>query len=157
MLINMDEARSHCRVGDFYPPDQLEPYIAAAVDAVQAHLNRRVFVDQAALDAALDALPDMLTEAQAAYAQAVLDADMTNATRRESQLSVASMRLASAEQAAQRTLHGIPLNASLKAAILLTLGHLFQSRASVVVGPTPHELPLGVKELLRPYRRVMMP
>lgn len=39
-----------------------------------------------------------------------------------------------------------------RSAILLTLGHLYKNRESVMSGPVPNELPLGAEHLLFPYR-----
>lgn len=72
-------------------------------------------------------------------------------------IEVAAMRLAAARREASRTLSGIVVNASVKAAMRLILGHLFENREGVVAGVTVAEVPMGVYALLRPYRRVMMP
>jgi uncharacterized phiE125 gp8 family phage protein len=45
-----------------------------------------------------------------------------------------------------------PLPSPLQSAVLLTLGHLYENRESVVVGTSAVELPLAVKFLLQPYR-----
>lgn len=50
---------------------------------------------------------------------------------------------------------GKPLPAPIRAAILLTLGHLYANRESVTVKAPATELPLGVIALLRDYRRRM--
>lgn len=44
--------------------------------------------------------------------------------------------------------------ASIKAAILLLVGHWYFNREAVVVGIAPAELPMAVTALLAPYRRV---
>jgi len=41
---------------------------------------------------------------------------------------------------------------SIKAAILLTVGHLFANRESVVIGSTAVDMPRGAEWLLRPHR-----
>lgn len=42
---------------------------------------------------------------------------------------------------------------SIKAGILLMLGHLYENREAVIaVNAVPYEIPLGVEALLRPYR-----
>lgn len=46
----------------------------------------------------------------------------------------------------------ILLNASIKAACLLILGHLFANREDVAVGVSVAELPMGSRALLMPYR-----
>lgn len=44
--------------------------------------------------------------------------------------------------------------ASIKAAILLIVGHLYENREAVVVGVNAETLPMAVDALLAPYRRV---
>jgi hypothetical protein len=39
----------------------------------------------------------------------------------------------------------------------MLLGHLYENRESTTVGVSVAETPLGFRELLRPYRRVMSP
>jgi hypothetical protein len=47
-----------------------------------------------------------------------------------------------------------PLPASIKAAILLMLGHLYENREATIMPPSASmsELPLGVQSLLTPYQ-----
>lgn len=47
---------------------------------------------------------------------------------------------------------GMVASGSIKAAILLTCGHLFANRESVVVGYQAATLPMGAHDLLRPHR-----
>ncbi|MEC5213313.1 hypothetical protein RCH06_001859 [Polaromonas sp. CG_9.5] len=44
------------------------------------------------------------------------------------------------------------VNDMIKAAVLLTLGHLYANRESVNTGSTATELPRGVDDLLQPFR-----
>lgn len=158
MLVTLEEAKAHCRVDPDYPDGQLAPYVAAAEDAVQAYLNRRVFADQSAMDAALSAIPGDLATAQADYAAAVEAANAeTDASKRAAMLAVAEAKLKSAKRAATWVLEGVITNASIRAAALMMIGHLFAHREAVNIGNITTELPLGVTHLLRPYRRVMMP
>lgn len=46
----------------------------------------------------------------------------------------------------------VALPPALRAAILLTVGHLFENREAVLTGPIAAELPLGVRALIDPYR-----
>jgi len=46
----------------------------------------------------------------------------------------------------------ILINPSIRAACLLILGSLFESREDVIVGTIPSQLPLGSRSLLTPYR-----
>lgn len=43
-------------------------------------------------------------------------------------------------------------NDEIRAAMLLTLGHIYNNRDDVVIGATAVELPLGARSLLQPYR-----
>ncbi|MDR6394634.1 head-tail connector protein [Herbaspirillum seropedicae] len=51
----------------------------------------------------------------------------------------------------------IVVDAAIKAAILLTCGHLYNNREDVVIGVTAVALPNGAQALLRPKRRNMGP
>lgn len=157
-LLTIDEARAQCRVEADYPAEQLQPYIDAAEDSASAYLNRIVYIDQATLDAAVDAIPAALGAAQDAYDASALAADsITNDAEKQATLDVAAMRLEKANRDAGRVLHGVVVNASILAAVRLTLGHLFANREEVVIGSTAVPLPFGAQALLRAYRRVMMP
>ncbi|MDY7565789.1 head-tail connector protein [Pseudomonas sp. RTC3] len=46
----------------------------------------------------------------------------------------------------------ILINPSVRAACLLILGSLFESREDVIVGATSSQLPMGSRSLLTPYR-----
>lgn len=157
-VITLDQARAHLRVEADYPAEQIQAYIAGAEDAAAQYLNRTVFADATAQSAALDALPASLAAARAAFDAAVSAAQgLDDPTARQATIDVARARLADARSAAGRSLNGIVSNPSIVAAALLTVGHLYSNRTDVVVGATVAELPNGVRALLRPYRRVMMP
>lgn len=47
---------------------------------------------------------------------------------------------------------GIIINDAIKAAVLLTLGHLYANREDVVSGVSVSQLPNGADRLLQPYR-----
>jgi len=156
-LLTIDEARAQCRVEADYPAEQLQPYIDGAEDDAAGYLNRAIFADQATLDAARDAVPAALGAAQDAYDAAVIAAAaINNDAEAQATLDVADARLADAKQSAARTVNGIVVDAGIKSAVRLTLGHLFANREAVVAGQAM-ELPLGAQSLLRPKRRVMMP
>lgn len=156
-LLTLAEARAQCRVEDDYPAEQLQPYMDAADDDAAAYLNRTIFADQSALDAARDAVPATLGAAQDAYDATVTAAGaIVNEAEAQAAIDVAAAKLADAYLAAGRTINGIVLNESIKAAVRLILGHLFANRESVAVGQFM-EVPLGSQYLLRAYRRVMMP
>lgn len=157
-VITLDQARAHLRVESDYPAEQIQAYIAGAESAAAKYLNRSVFQDETARDAALDAIPATLAAAQAAFDASVAAAQViADPTAHHATIDVARARLTDAQAAAIRDMHGVVANPSIVAACLLTLGHLYANRTDVVVGASVAELPIGACSLLRPDRRVMMP
>ena len=62
----------------------------------------------------------------------------------------ASLAAAVADESAGKA--PVVVNAAIRAAILLTLGHLYANREDVVQGVTAEAMPLGARSLLRPHR-----
>ncbi|WP_219209212.1 head-tail connector protein [Variovorax boronicumulans] len=157
-VVTLDQARAHLRLEADYPADQVEPYIAGAVDAAAQYLNRAIFDDWSSLDAALAALPAARGTARSAYKTAAdAAALLEDPADRADALSVAQARLDFVTAETGRVLNGIVVNPSIVTAVLLTLGHLFSNREDVVVGVTATDVPNGARSLLRGDRRVMMP
>lgn len=157
-VLTLNEARSHCRLESDYPAEQLTPYIEAAQGYVVAHLNRAVFEDQKALTDAQDALAGAIGAAYDDHAAAVDAAALVeNPAQRQAMLDLADKRFADAQLLAKRTMNGIVVDGTIRAAMLLTLGNLFAHREADVVGVSVAALPTGVPELLRSYRMVQMP
>lgn len=157
-LLTPEQCRTQCRVDGDYADAELAALLASAEDAAAAYLNRALFADQAALDSALDAFPVDAAAAASAYSVAIAAADSEpDAAKAAAMRSVARLRKASADLTLSRNLAGMVVNPSVVAAVRLTLAHLWENPAAVVIGATAIELPLGVIPLLRPYRRVMTP
>lgn len=157
-LITLDQARAHLRVGATYPQEQIEPYMAGAEDRASRYLNRAIYADDAAMAAAIAALPTALTAARVAYEAAVTAAALIeNASDRRDALDIAEAQYRAVRDGAPRVLNGIVVNPSIVSAVMLILGHLFENREDAVVGATAVELPHGAKAMLRSDRRVMMP
>mgnify|MGYP001216072013 CR=1 FL=1 len=134
-LITIDEALAHCRLEPDYPAEQILPYIHAAESSVIAHLNRWVFEDQAALDAAQASISVKVGSAYDDYEASLKAATlMKNAGQREIMIQLAESKYLEARISAYRVINGIVINGSIYAAMLLTLGNLFQNRESDVVG-----------------------
>ncbi|SIQ99977.1 head-tail connector protein [Pseudacidovorax sp. RU35E] len=151
MLLDLATARRHLRVDDDYPEAQVLPYLLAAEDAAQQFLNRAVYATQQQLDDARGTVTTLLTGAvatrEAAYAAADAQADEDVRCMLRGQ---AVHTYAQAKTDAQRIALGIVLNDSIRAAVLLTLGHLFEHREDVAAAL--QELPKGARSLLWPYR-----
>lgn len=157
-LLTVAQACAQCRVESDYPSDQIQPYIDGAECAAAAYLNRALFASQDDLDTAMEAVPAQLGQANADYSAAIeAAASLADPLQKQAALDVANAKLSRARAEASTTINGIVANASVLAAVRLTLGQLFTSREDVVVGAAAVELPGGARSLLRPFRRTMMP
>ena len=153
MLIDLPTAKLHLRVDGSDEDVILALYIGAAEQSAMEFLNRKVYADQDALMAAIAAAPTALTAATTTYDAAILAAGlMTNAIEQDAAYVAAETAYRAAQTLACETFAGMVVNAAIKAAILLTLGHLHANRESVNVGNISSEIPRGVDVLLYPYR-----
>lgn len=157
-LISSSEALAHCRLESDYPVEQLQPYIDAAEISVIAHLNRAVYADQQALDAAMDAVPGSMGTAYDAYV-AALDAAklIDNPAQKQATIDLAQSVYDRAHITSRRVMNGMVINGAIRAAMLLTLGSLFANRENDVVGASVAALPTGAAALLSDFRCTQMP
>ena len=152
-LISMPMAKTHLRVvGDDEDAD-IELKLEAAEQSAVAYLNRNVYADQGELDAAIAEAPAQFSLARQAYDAALAAARLVDdAAECDMALMAAGERFLVANTASVMTHRGMVINSAIKAAILLTLGHLYENREDVVVGLSVAELPLSATSLLRPHR-----
>lgn len=152
-LIDLPTAKAHLRVDADYPDEQVSGYLSAAELMAAKFMNRAVFEDQAALDAAVAAVPAALLAAGEAYDAAQLIADdIEDCVARQAARDYATMLYKEAQTAALETRCGIVVNDLIRAGMLLILGHLHEQREDSVVGASVAELPMGSRHLLQPYR-----
>lgn len=160
-LLTAQQCREHCNVIGADQDNVLLACLASAEDAAAAYLNRTVHADAGALGVAMDGYPAAVAAAHVAYDAAIEAADLEQANgdaiKAQAMRDVAALKRATALRAAERAANGIVVNASILAAVKLTLGHLFENREAVVTGTSATALPQGVPELLRPYRLTQMP
>lgn len=151
-LIDLAVARAHLRLEDDYPDEQILPYLLAAESAAAQFLSRGVFADEIALTAAIGGVPAALVAASEAYetAREVADA-IEDCVARCAAQEHACWVYKNAQTAARETYSGIVINAQIEAAVLLTLGHLFENRQDVQQGSV-QQLPIGSQQLLFPFR-----
>lgn len=129
-LIDVDTAAHELRIALQAGEDvDLARKLAAAEEQVALFLGRNVYADQTALDAAAAAAPDALTAATAAY-QAAMDAAGTVAdeTQRLLNQDDATDVYREAQQAYRMARRGMVVNDSVKTAILLIAGSLWEHR-----------------------------
>lgn len=152
-LVTLDEARTHCRA-DAADDAYLTEIVEAASLHAEAFLNRRVFVDSAALQAAVGAVPAELEAAAVAYEAAVVAAEAMESESRDAHLAYAESALLEARERARATYAGVVVNQAIRAAVLLIVGHLYRNREDVVTGSgaAAAKLPMGAEALLWPWR-----
>lgn len=152
-MISVEVAKSHLRVVGNDEDADIELKLEAAEQSAVSYLNRNVYPDQAVLDAAIEAAPVAFAAARheqlAAMAAAAL---MTDCDERAMAQLAAAERWSTARLTSIHTHRGIVINSTIKAAILLIVGHLYENREDVVVGLSVAQLPLSATSLLRPHR-----
>lgn len=152
-FVTLAEAKIHLRVDGTDEDALIGIYINAAEQAAIKAMDRGVYADNTALQAAMTAAPSVLTTATATYTAAVTAAEaMTDATEQAAALQVAETAYMRAQVAYRQVFDGIVVNDQIKAAVLLTVGHLYANREDAVVGASVSALPHGADCLLQPYK-----
>lgn len=151
-VIDIDLAMRHLLAE---PDDQvlIQAQLDAAEEAAVQFLQRRFFLDNAALSAAKADRATRLADARLKYnvekdlADLIVDCDDRCRLREQ-----ARQAYGDALEDIDKDAYGILLNPAITAACLLKLGHLFANREEVVTGTIATELPLASQSLLTPYR-----
>lgn len=152
-FVTLEEAKLHLRVDGTDEDALIGLYINAAEQAAIKALDRGVYADNTALQTAMTAAPAALITATAAKESAVAAAEaMTDADERAAALQVAEAAYMRAQVAYRQVFDGIVVNDTIKAAVLLTVGHLYANREDVVIGASVSALPNGADYLLQPYK-----
>jgi hypothetical protein len=146
-FITLATAKAHLRIDDADGDTDLTLKIAAAERMAVEYLQCNVYADQPALDAAIAAVPNNLLTAKTAYdvayAAAISIDDLTLSLMEEAQVMAVYMR---AVYAATRTRQGIVINDLVIAAVLLTVGWLYETREDT------DAVPRAAQDLLNPFR-----
>lgn len=151
-IIALPVAKAHLRLESDYPDDQVQGKLDAAESSAAQFLNRRIFENQGALEMAITAVPAALVAAGTAYQAALATAnEIEDHVARCGAQAYALRAYRAARTSGDETYAGIVINAQIEAAILLTLGHLFENRQDVQQG-TVQLLPVGAEQLLFPFR-----
>lgn len=152
-FITLATAKAHLRVTHADEDTLIGLYLSAAENAAVAALDRKVYPDSTALIAAVAGAPAAFAEAVAAHEAAVADAMlMYYADEQAEAYRVADLALQRARIESRQVNDGIVINDAITAAILLTLGTLYESRSDAVIGLSVSQLPGGVDALLQPFR-----
>jgi len=153
MLIDLATAKAHLRVDGTDDDAMITLYIGAAERSAAEFIGRNIYVDQSALVAAIAGAPAALTAATVAYDAAILSASALDAgVELDMAILAANEAYSTAKAVARMTHQGIVINDQIKAAMLLTIGHLYANREDVVAGVPVAALPMGCGYLLQPFR-----
>lgn len=153
MLIDLATAKLHLRVDGSADDTMIGVYIDAAESAAARFLNRYIYANSTDRTTARDAVPAALALATLDYEAAIDAVDaMTPGADADMARLAAEEAYTEAKTDARMTYQGVVLNAQIKAAILLTVGHLFENREDSIVGVSAAALPMGCDYLLQPFR-----
>ena len=111
-LLTLEQCRAHCRIDGDFDDAILGDLLAAASDAAAAYLGRELYADQAALDQALDQLPQDMAAAVTGHEAAVAAANAeTNAAKAKAMREMVEYSLTEGQKIAD-SMGYIPLPAS---------------------------------------------
>jgi hypothetical protein len=151
-LISLPTAKAHLRLESDYPDAQVQGRLDAAERMAAEFLNRRVYQDDAALAAAIAAVPAALVAAGNAYEAALAAAEaLDDCVAEQAAKSYALRVYREAQTVACETYAAVVINPQIEAAMLLTLGHLFENRQDVQQGSF-QQMPIGAEQMLFPFR-----
>ena len=153
IFVTTSEAKLHLRVDSADEDALIGVYITAAEQMAIALLDRGVYADGPALGVAKAAAPGELTAATTTYTSAIAAArSLEDATEQAAATQAAEYAYLRAKVAYRQTMGGIVVNDTIRAAVLLIVGHLFVNREDVVAGVSVAQLPNGAEWLLAPYK-----
>ncbi len=152
-FVTTSEAKLHLRVDSADEDALIGVYITAAEQMAIALLDRGVYADGTALGVAKAAATAELTAATTTYTSAIAAArSLEDATEQAAATQAAEYAYLRAKVAYRQTMDGIVVNDTIRAAVLLIVGHLFVNREDVVAGVSVAQLPNGAEWLLAPYK-----
>lgn len=146
-MIDLPLVRVHLKAD----PEDIEDalitqYIESAVSICEGYCNRKFYADSTAQSAGMDEALVELADLRLWW-EGVVAEEHTPFERH----MLDDQRI-SRYAAIRRKAQGIVIDGTIKAAILLTVGHLYANRQDVVVGTGPvNQLPVGAKRMLEPY------
>lgn len=152
-FVTLAEAKAHLRVYGNDDDALIGIYIAASEKSAVAAVDRGVYADDAAKDAAIAAAPAALSSATAAYTAAITAAhELADACEQAAAVKAANTAYARAQVAFRQVMDGIVADETIKSAVLLIVGHLYENREDVVAGQALSKLPNGSEWLLQQYK-----
>lgn len=151
-LVALADAKLHLRVDGSDEDALIGLYLNAAEQSAVGALDRAVYPDGAALQAAKAAAPGQLATATVAYTAAIAAAEaMADQYEQSLAIDAAERAYARARIAYRQALDGIAVTDTIRAAVLLITGHLYANREDVIAGSVS-AMPNGADYLLQPYK-----
>lgn len=148
--IDLTTAKLHIRVDASNEDTLIQVWIDTAESQVSEFMNRNVYADSTALNAAIADAPAAFTSAAGAYDAAITAAmSIERGPKREAALRYATDALQKAIRDSDYTMRGIVVNSSIKAAALLAIDTFYENRGE------DSALPAASRSLARPYRSGM--
>lgn len=146
-MIDLPLVRVHLKADpEDIEDDLITQYIESAVSICEGYCNRKFYADSATQRAGMDEALVELADLHLWW-EGVMVEEHTPLERH----MLDDQRI-SRYAAIRRKAQGIIIDGTIKAAILLTVGHLYANRQDVVVGTGPvNQLPVGAKRMLEPY------
>lgn len=153
MFTSLESAKRHLRIDGDADDAELAEKIAAAEQIACEYLNRKVFADQAGMDAAVALVPAAILAAGVDYEAADTAADMIGdrvACLAEKAYAFNRYSAALRECAAIR--NGIVISPMILAAMALILGDLWEFRENTVAGVSVSGITDPSRVILDPLR-----
>lgn len=149
-IIEIELAVQHVKADDEAIEDPLfAMYLASAQSICEGYCNRNFYEDDDTRYAAFD---DGLVALQAARDE--WDATVA-ASPTWDMLDAYANRYIEKRGAALKMVNGCVADAAIKAAILMTFGHLYRNRQDVVIGNVSVvHVPVGAQRILQPYLHI---
>lgn len=146
-MIDNDVIRQHLKLDDGdIEDDLLAQYIASAVSTCESYCNRKFYADAEEREAGRDEAWDDLLAARVARDTALDLAGDDCALQ-----GIISDTYNNAVADCLRRTYGIVVDDTIRAAILMTIGHFYRNRQNVVVGASVAQMPEGAMRILQPY------
>lgn len=166
-LITLEQARTHVNAdsGDESDDALLTTYCNGAEAACARLANRNLYATATELQAAVSGVPAMMEAAYVAYDAAVAVAEsQTDARMKAFHMAAAQTALNTATNNADAIINGLaldvaavngqPVGDDIILAVLMTVGHSYRNRESVVAGQgaAAVEVPLSAQAIMRNNR-----
>lgn len=150
-MLTLQQTKLHQRVDHDDEDALITTFISVAEQSVYEFLNRNVYPDQAALDAAIAAAPAELVIATAAYEAALDAADaLVDEVEAAAAARYAQDAYRQAQIASDLVQRGIVINDPMRAAALLLVADLYENREGQTERPLFRNATF--ERLLNPYR-----